>query len=329
MTGATTSTMNATATEAQLTRYSERLNSLNHGIGWSTIVTSTLQLLMLAFLVRKSDRLDNESSFPKPINLLLLLMILSNLAWNYINSLTFSPIGAAFCIASGAIYQITVSFYTLERGKPVFLAVAPYANRASKVLVFFVILLQVVSNTLCIYTIEMWDSLLALNIMNVAQIIGNVLSLLFEVFVLYCYGWYIHSLREVSSLMDVSSNIRQLRIISIYGTCTMVWNLFWQGIMNAYGFLMGSLPQTEAEYLVSMSVGGLMILMPTVYIFLQLGMKWALCNEHERELERMKQDLLSAREVTMGSTGDQGIIPPDTCTHSSRKDGVLPEFDSS
>ncbi|KAI8610336.1 hypothetical protein BC830DRAFT_1172801 [Chytriomyces sp. MP71] len=281
------------------------------GAAWTTVGVSFLELLGLTLQIGLLERHDNRNrwrTIVRPVNILLVSMILSNCAscmGFYYYCILYDPIGFtvayAVFICFESTFQSLTMFYSWNRGKPIVELVFPIIVPSVWVFLSFSVLLFVALDAINVYAIILGNGY-ALPATDPVWISANVLSILtstfaiaFDVLTLGCYIKYLRNLTEEKQDFE----IQRLHIISMYGIIASLWNLASFGITIAT-YWSSSWP--DAVYL---AMTELTVLMPLVYLFIQLAMKYALVCERRREDERRHDIRERARQPLL-----MGLLVP-------------------
>ncbi|KAI8609452.1 hypothetical protein BC830DRAFT_1150417 [Chytriomyces sp. MP71] len=242
----------------------------------------------------------------KPINLLLLLMIVSNLlinAFYYLSLSSHEAVASYLSTISTSSLLILMMIYSWERGKPVILAVSPHIAWPCKAVVLTFTSSQIAANASNLSSNlfrgnNLEASITTWQVYQGLLIVTAVLLLGFEFFTLAVYALYLSRARRA----DLSADVRRLQVISAYGVASALWNLVWQVIVNVNNHVPldgNSLARLRlALWLTSFELG-----MPAVYLGLQLAMKLHLWKETAREVERKKGLVDRARQVVKNASG--------------------------
>ncbi|KAI8609450.1 hypothetical protein BC830DRAFT_1173535 [Chytriomyces sp. MP71] len=313
--------MSDNATQAEIDAIYSLHEPLYTGVAWTTVSASVVQLMFLAFQVCERDTQTDTQSVTeeilKPVNLLIFFMILTNLG----SCVLYSPLTSAlpfnltFATSQvlGSLFQIIMMFYTWVRGRPVILAIAPSSTKTCFIVLHFYGILVSIATTLSIYcSISYEDTTLLYYAFNILSDLCSAVMIAFDIFVLTLYVLYMRQVHSDSHARDMS---RRLHVISTFGAVTTVWNLLWQMEGDVATYVESS--NTVAYWTMNLALNALYLLMPPVYLFIQLAMKEALYRTKMMEVEQKLATVDRAREMA-----HQNGFPAQQSSKLSESGGV-------
>ncbi|KAI8611275.1 hypothetical protein BC830DRAFT_1141855 [Chytriomyces sp. MP71] len=311
--------ISANSTDDILTFFSDQQIILYQALAWTTASLALTQMLGLLALVgwieRRDTMMSNQTSLTfkttvlRPANTLIFLMILLHAGSGciyyayYIAPTAFEDVlgYAAYDVCLATLTVLMMGF-TWELGKPVIQLLYPNHTLVCKSLVILFTVLQFTATALDISCYTDGSGYAdtthpAYKVMQALIVCTTLLLSTLSLFVILCYSRYLRRTREAA----VTPDTRHLEVLSRYGAASAAWLLAWQCITDANTYVIANADWTQAESWTAYAMlNTLSILMPGVYLFWQLRMKWALHVVRMSELERKKSIVERARTVSGG-----------------------------
>ncbi|KAI8607907.1 hypothetical protein BC830DRAFT_1174885 [Chytriomyces sp. MP71] len=293
---------------------------------WATAAMSLLQVMILATQIfwiepgRLASHAAAWKATTRPANLQIFFMILATcgkvISFNY-NWFTVDMVGGSVTYALSCFFttsfQILMLFYTWNRGHAVVELVRPGSMAAILGVLCLLPILQTTSNALLAVAVTI-NYVTGESYYNTYWIVGGYLGIAgailfaaFECFILFCYFLYLRQMTRENRNNDGE----RLLVISRYGVVTMVWNLLHLVVIRVlmgYDWILTDVLNVQC-YVV---LAALDILMPIVYIFIQLGMKWALHEAKLRDSNRKKSAIHNARKAIQPDNGSYPTSKSET-----------------
>ncbi|KAI8613338.1 hypothetical protein BC830DRAFT_1132709 [Chytriomyces sp. MP71] len=297
--------------------YNIALNDSTIVSNWVILSVSTLQFALFGVLIWK----DLGHIF-SPVNCLILTLTLCNVLSAISNVLQSLPSADATVYLAGNIlfyvsydlFEALVVYYTWQRGFPVVSLTIPLAVPYLR---FAVLLCALLQATFTAFEIASFFPLspAILSLCNAATaylpIAFEIVAFVFDCFILVIF---VRFLREKQAHEAAADAVR-LAIIARFGIVSFVCFQLTMGAsigMNVT-FLQEFPAISVAEFVAIYSFG---LYTPMLYIFLQLGMKWALQVEKVRRSNQKRETVERAKLIANGfvSAGSQGQILSKTAT---------------
>ncbi|KAI8613777.1 hypothetical protein BC830DRAFT_1082420 [Chytriomyces sp. MP71] len=293
---------------------------------WATAAISLVQVMILAtqiFWIEPgglASRIAAWRATTRPANLQIFFMILATcgqvISYNY-NWFTVDMVGGSVTYALTCFFttslQILMLFYTWNRGRAVVELVRPRFMATLRGVLYLFPVLQTTSNALLVVAVTI-NYVTGESYYNNYWIVGGYLGItaailfaLFESFILVCYFLYLRQMTRENRNNDGE----RLQVISRYGVASMVWNLIHLiviRVLMSYNWILTDMLNVQC-YIV---LDALDILMPLVYISIQLSMKWALHRAKVRDSDRKKSAIYNARKAIQPDNGSYPTAKSET-----------------
>ncbi|KAJ3246698.1 hypothetical protein HDU78_006448 [Chytriomyces hyalinus] len=273
-----------------------------------TMGSSVIQLILFGIIIFRERRGLHWKAFTAPINLLLLSMITSNcaqFAFFYLKKVTTSDSTSQVLYLTMneimiACLQTGIVVYSWYRGLPVIEIVLPVTVKPLTWTVYLYPAIQLARVGLCIAAMDKSSSHFnRINaVRNVVFIIGDVIMVFFDMFVLTCYLKY---LRRTAPMDYAAMHINHLKILARYGVCSGVLAIFWfSSFFVSYFVPVNPLSPMSVLFIINW---GVYRLVSTVFLFIQLSMKFSLLRSRGQESEEKKKVVEDAKRQTSDSVG--------------------------
>ncbi|KAJ3227308.1 hypothetical protein HDU81_006821 [Chytriomyces hyalinus] len=273
-----------------------------------TMVSSVIHLILLGIIIFRERRGMHWKALTAPINLLLLSMIISNctqFTFFYLKKVTASDSACQVLYLTMneimiACLQTGIVVYSWYRGLPVIEIVLPATIKPLTWTVYLYPAIQLTRVGLCIAAMDKSSSHFhRINaVRNVVFFIGDVIMVFFDMFVLTSYLKY---LRRTAPMDYAAVHINHLKILARYGVCSGVLAIFWFSSFFVSYFVPVN-PHSPASVLFIIN-SAVYRLVSTIFLFIQLSMKFSLLRARGLESEEKKRVVEDAKRQTSDSVG--------------------------
>ncbi|ORY33905.1 hypothetical protein BCR33DRAFT_517681 [Rhizoclosmatium globosum] len=283
---------------------------------WITLAVSLIQVILLVLLLLRDIDLGKtrgtSTKLSSPINVLIFSMTVFNCLTNVFKYVAATSIDgvpmvvffalSSFCLVV-TLYSIVL--YSWKRGSPVINLLFPSIKSFGVVFLVVLGIVQVAQlitailanmNLILVYPAISSDWKLMADINYGLTITMDVSMFAFDLFVVLGYLMYLRAVRTAQY-----PDIQKLQIISRFG----LWSCFWLEVYLGC-FILFTYWQTQPDApavstFVYEGVLRIVDLGLLGFVFIQLGMKWALLKDEERELKQRRQRIDDAIAVTNNS----------------------------
>ncbi|KAI8615547.1 hypothetical protein BC830DRAFT_1186291 [Chytriomyces sp. MP71] len=272
--------------------------------GWITLGCSILQIGLLLVTVTKEHQctIDQKSfltRFFSTINFLILFLILSNCI-SVLFLMPMSPALEMACMVAGNFFgysfQFLVVYYTWFRSYAVLSAIAEWSVVYLRPLVVLYSLLQII--LFCLVIVDtFFDPEIYYTVVPYVQTTSQVLVFLFEVIVLIVFVQYLRTWKHEGFGTLKTQNSKKLIIISRAGIASFWTYQVYLATSIGFNYVNSpSLPIVSVPVLILF--WDVQQYAPLVYIFIQLGMKWAIISEREKVVQGSGLDRTPVPDLT-------------------------------
>ncbi|KAJ3404330.1 hypothetical protein HDU80_002971 [Chytriomyces hyalinus] len=262
---------------------------------WATLASGVIQLLLLLLAERPTSRRFK----PTPINIILVVMIITNAVTNVtyylyekmISDLVTSYVFLGISNFAYATMFISIFYYAWLRGYSVIEVVLPSALPWIPPLFALFALVEVVGGVVPVWSwfmtpeqravYDVWSS-----IQFAAQ---TVIISVFDVFIVCCYLCYLWQVSRIGVQVDTAS----LKTISNFGVASGVLLIISQAACYAAGWLTW---EEETDFYLLMWI--LSLNLTTVYIYVQVWMKLQLVHEAKAVSAGKKDAIERAKKIS-------------------------------
>ncbi|KAI8621702.1 hypothetical protein BC830DRAFT_134830 [Chytriomyces sp. MP71] len=292
--------------DAQLQALFALSNKIFLNLMWTVVNLSAIQLIVMFIQIASSFQSSNGASLWKatntPINWMILFMVLSNVGiiiafYEYWINSDFVVEVTTYTLVTifSSLLQTLMMQMSWNRGKPVIEVIWPSSVKYVRVALIAYPLLQIFQNVLYLASYFVDPSTNA----TPEWIAGNVffysssgVLIIFDAFGLICYFLYLKGLINDRQTPDIG----RLKIICRYGIASIILTFCWLillGVIDTIDWDLGNLFEQQ----VIITLNTIYYSLPTLYIFLQLCMKWALHNERGRSVSQRHNTIEHAKKA--------------------------------
>ncbi|KAI9339983.1 hypothetical protein BDR26DRAFT_861920 [Obelidium mucronatum] len=286
--------------------------------GWITVVASVVQLFLLLSLILNEGRNFASSGLTskttslrktifKPINIILLSMVLCNLG-SAIGNLIWVQFGrddsynlltqivSVVTVTLGGLFQLLVMVNTWHRGRHVVNVVFPRsACLLRMILPFYAILqiIQIIATGIYMITGDLKIQSLVGTIIYAVSIAAAASMLLFDIFFIAVFSIYLNRIK----LEGLNLDTKRLAVVSQYGIASVVCvqiTLAANIVINQ--IWLETAPQLDMNLWYALY--HVLDLTPLAYISLQFAMKLALLKEKSREQNARVEVVENAKRIS-------------------------------
>ncbi|KAI8615254.1 hypothetical protein BC830DRAFT_1168744 [Chytriomyces sp. MP71] len=274
------------------TDYFLALNSAAFSGLWVASVCSGLQLLLLGIVVFRER---NATSTRKSIalDLLLVSLILSNIANNVLVVAEIQAndyITYAVCVVlsnvTADLFQFLIMYWTWYRGFLIVEIVYPASIMYLRAVVILFGLLQATFAVLSVLSISPFRYNLQIyaTILELVPIIAAIADVIVAVFDLFILGIFVAFLRKQKADKEVETTKLRMYIIARFGIVSFVVFQLILLLGVAFSYLFDpAMPEPIASVTICLIINDLgQYYLPLLYIFIQIGMKWAIVRAREK-----------------------------------------------
>ncbi|KAJ3237107.1 hypothetical protein HDU81_009987 [Chytriomyces hyalinus] len=262
---------------------------------WATLASGVIQLLLLVL----AERPPNRCFKPTPINVILVVMIITNTITNvayYVYEKTVSDLVASYvCLGfSNLAYAtmfISIFYYAWLRGYSVIEVVLPSALPWIPPIFALFVLVEVAGGVIPVSSWFMTpEQLLVYDVWSSIQFAAQtVIISVFDIFIVCCYMCYLWQVKRIGVQVDTAS----LKTISSFGVASGVLLITSQAACYAAGWLTWD---EETDFYLFQWI--LSLNLNTVYIYVQVWMKLQLVREAKAVSEGKKDAIERAKQIS-------------------------------
>ncbi|KAI8608393.1 hypothetical protein BC830DRAFT_961212 [Chytriomyces sp. MP71] len=300
--------MNSTSnSSAELQRVLDQQSNQISIVAWVVLGVSILQIALLAVLIVKERRnhtfKSRQRKVATPVNLYLLSMIVCNTLGSSLFNQYWKGTAAETEIITyilsyifSACLKVMIMHFSWNRGWFVIETVSTLAAKTFRVVLWIFPVTQICEIALysCYVFLNVADWRPYLTSANSFAVLNAIQLVLFDLGSILCYMLYLRQVRLHAQL-----DSQRLIIVANYGIVTAVWTLIWivSSLSDLVNWDFNDIVQEEEDSAFIL----LYYLVPSVYIFTQLCMKYALYGQKMADSHQKKTAVASAKGNTAPS----------------------------